>query len=151
MGLCAGLGVLLLQPLESWQGVQALASASHVAGWLLASSWHFGVGLQPCLPHGCLLAGAGSCWRESGRCPAGTGKAVALHARLSWPGDSHHGVYPAKRGFHLPLWACWGHSVPGWMSWQGAPSADDVPTILAGVSWKLLAWESEHMQKHKTD
>lgn len=73
MGHCAGLGVLLLQPVESWQGVQALASASHVAGWLLASSWHFGVGLQPCLPHGCLLAGAGSCWRESGRCPAGTG------------------------------------------------------------------------------
>lgn len=56
MGLCAGLGVLLLQPVESWQGVQALASARvmWLAGyWLLAGI----------LGWGCSLAcPTGACW-----------------------------------------------------------------------------------------
>lgn len=160
MGLHAGLGVLVLQPMESWQGVQVLASARvmWLAGcWLLAGILWWGCsGL--CLPHRCLLAGW--CWRLVGKGPDGPQLALVcwqshgnlvLLARLASPMGSHHGMYPAKRGFHLPPWACWGHSVLGRMPWRDASSEMQSPPPSLGchVSWKLLAWESEHMQKHK--
>lgn len=71
MGLCAGLGILFLQAVESWQGVQALASARvmWLAGcWLLAGILGWGCS-RLCLPHGCLLAGW--CWQLVGKGPDG--------------------------------------------------------------------------------
>lgn len=83
MGLCAGL-VLLLQPVESWQGVRALANARlmWLAGWLLASCWHFGVGLQPALPTPRVPAGWR--WQLVGKDPDGPQLASAhWHSRGS--------------------------------------------------------------------
>lgn len=77
MGLCAGL-VLLLQPVESWQGVRALANARlmWLPGWLAAgfllAFWGGAAASFACPTGACWLALAAG-GERSGRSAAGIG------------------------------------------------------------------------------
>lgn len=155
MGLCAGLGILLLQPEESWQGVQALASTRVMwltGCWLLAGILGWGCSWL-CLPHGCLLA----VWwvlaahgEGSRRSPAGTGvlaepgqcgtscSACLAQGQPLWHVPSQKRVPPASV------------SMLGGTVCQARCPGKVCPLQMGGrVSWKLLAWQSEHMHKHK--
>lgn len=147
MGLCAGLGIpFLLQPAQSWQGVQTVANARETwpAGHRLLTGILGRGGGRLCLPHGCLLAGL--CWQACGekvRSPAGTGalakplpRSTALHGSPC-PGTAAMVRTQLEKGFYPPRRACWGCSMSGRLPWQNAAWADEVPIVLTGAPGRL--------------
>lgn len=131
--------------------------AGWLAGcWLLAGILGWGCS-QLCLPHGCLLAGAGSWWgkiRTVRSWHRRTGTAVAAWSFLldsSGPGTATVVCTQPKEGF-----SCLPGSVGGTMCWAGCPGKvpplhmrSPPPSLGCHVSWELLAWEWEHIHKYK--